>query len=196
MQHFWKKSKMTDSFLQRKQDVLSKLDKSSIGKWDEHIVSLCRKINSKENYYTTSSCSGRIILMIDQEKKGKDLFLFVSHDKIIFNQLKKKIEAALKNDKNVKFKSEPCILHVACKTLKDAEVFYEKGKDAGFKRLGIIGTSHGFTFELNSTEKIEFPIIQDKKLLVDDEFLKIIVDDANKKLEKSWEKIKKLEKLM
>jgi tRNA wybutosine-synthesizing protein 3 len=196
MQLFWKKSKMTDSFLQRKQDVLSKLDKSSIGKWDEHIISLCKKINSKENYYTTSSCSGRIILMIDQDKKGKDLFLFVSHEKITFNQLKKEIETAIKKNKKVKFKSEPCILHIACKTLEDAEVLYEKGKLAGFKRLGIIGTSHGFTFELNSTEKIEFPLIQNKKLLVDDEFLKLIVEDANNKLEKSWEKIKKLEKII
>jgi tRNA wybutosine-synthesizing protein 3 len=187
---------MIDSFLQRKQDILSKLDKSSIGKWDEHIISLCKKINTKENYYTTSSCSGRIILMIDQDKKGKDLFLFVSHDKITFNQLKKEIDSALKKNKKVKFKSEPCILHIACKTLEDAEVLYEKGKDAGFKRLGIIGTSHGFTFELNSTEKIEFPIIKNKKLLVDEEFLKIIVEDANNKLEKSWEKIKKLEKII
>jgi tRNA wybutosine-synthesizing protein 3 len=187
---------MTDSFLQRKADVLSKLDKSSIGKWDEHIISLCKKINLKENYYTTSSCSGRIILMIDQEKKGKDLFLFVSHEKITFNQLKKEIETTLKKNKKVKFKSEPCILHIVCKTLEDAEALYEKGKLAGFKRLGIIGTSHGFTFELNSTEKIEFPIIQNKKLLVDDEFLKIIVEDANNKLEKSWEKIKKLEKII
>lgn len=185
---------MIDSFNQRKQDILSKLDKSSIGKWDEHIISLCKKINSKENYYTTSSCSGRIILMIDQEKKGKDLFLFVSHEKISFAELKKQLELALKKNKNIKFKSEPCILHVACKTLEDTKILFEKGKDAGFKRLGIIGTSHGFTFELNSTEKIEFPIIQNKKLLVDEDFLKIILDDANNKLEKSWEKIRKLER--
>ena len=44
-------------FQKRKQDVLSKIDKSFIGKWDEKIVLLCDKINSLENYYTTSSCS-------------------------------------------------------------------------------------------------------------------------------------------
>ena len=194
---------MTDSFLQRKQDVLSKIDKSSIGKWDEKIASLCRKINLKDNFYTTSSCSGRILLMIDQDKKGEDLFVFVSHEKISFNQLKEELWVLLKkepnmveNRKRIKFKLEPCILHIACKTIDDAKVLFEKGKEAGFKRLGIIGTSHGFTFELNSTEKLEFPIIQNKKLLVDDNFLKIIVEDANKKLEKSWEKLKRLEKLI
>lgn len=184
-----------DSFLQRKQDVLSKLDKSSIGKWDKHILNLCKKINSKENFYTTSSCSGRILLMIEQDKKGENLFLFVSHEKVTFPQLKYQLNKLKLLNKKIKFKLEPCILHISCRTLEDAQTLFEKGKLAGFKRLGIIGTSHGFTFELNSTEKLEFPIIQNKKLLVDDNFLKIIIKDANKKLEKSWEKIKKLEKL-
>jgi tRNA wybutosine-synthesizing protein 3 len=187
---------MPDRFLQRKKDVLNKLDKSSAGKWDAKITSLCRKINLKENYYTTSSCSGRVILMIDQEKKGEDLFLFVSHEKISFNRLKKELELALKAGKNVKFKEEPCILHISCKTLEDAEIFYEKGKLAGWKRLGIIGTRNGFTFELNSTEKLEFPIIQNGKILVDHNFLKIITEDSNKKLEKNWLKIKKLSKII
>ena len=89
-----------DGFLQRKKDVLSKIDKSSIGKWDEKIISLCEKINSKENYYTTSSCSGRILLMVDQSKKGEDLFLFVSHDKVSFKELKEKLIEASKKNKN------------------------------------------------------------------------------------------------
>jgi tRNA wybutosine-synthesizing protein 3 len=187
-----RKIKMLNSFQQRKLDVLSKIDKSSVGKWDEKISGLCGEINSKENYYTTSSCSGRIVLMIDQEKKGEDLFLFVSHDKISFKKLKEELNSALKKNKDIKFKLEPCILHIACETLEDAEKLFEIGKNAGWKRLGIIGTSHGFTFELNSTEKLEFPIIQNKKILVNDNFLKIILEDANKKLEKSWMKIKKL----
>jgi tRNA wybutosine-synthesizing protein 3 len=187
---------MSDRFSQRKKDVLSKIDKSSIGEWDAKIAPLCKKINLKPNYYTTSSCSGRVILMVDQDKKGKGLFLFVSHDKISFNQLKKELDLALKKGKNIKFKEEPCILHISCKTLEDAEILYEKGKLAGWKRLGIIGTRNGFTFELNSTEKLEFPIIQNGKILVDDIFLKIITEDSNNKLEKNWMKIKKLEKII
>jgi len=188
-----------DNFQQRKTDVLLKIDKSSIGKWDKKIVKLCNKINKLENYYSTSSCSGRALLMIDQDKKGENLFCFISHDKISFNQLKDELNKLLKNKKTnqrIKFKLEPCILHVACKNLEDTKLFYDKGKEAGFKRLAIIGTSHGFTFELNSTEKLEFPIIEKNKLLVDDNFLKLIVKDSNKKLEKSWEKLDKLEKLI
>ena len=187
---------MINSFQQRKQDVLFKIDKSSIGKWDEKIISLCKKINSKENYYTTSSCSGRIILMIDQEKKGENLFFFVFHDKINLRELREQLNLALKKNKTIKFKLEPAIIHIACKTFKDAEKLFEIGKNAGWKRLGIIGTRNGFTFELNSTEKLEFPIIKNKKILVDDDFLKIIVDEANGKMEIGWGKIRKLEGLM
>lgn len=187
---------MIDSFQRRKKDILSKSDKSSIGEWDEEIKGLCGKINSLENYYTTSSCSGRIILMIDADKKGKDLFVFVSHRKVSFEELKKQINLASNKNNKIKFKFEPCILHIACKTLEDAEKFLEKGKLAGWKKSGIIGLRNGITVELNSTEKLEFPIIQDKKILVDDDFLKIVVDEASKKLEKSWRKIEKLQKII
>jgi tRNA wybutosine-synthesizing protein 3 len=74
-----------NQFNQRKKDILSKKDKSSRGKWDLRIISICDKINSFENYYTTSSCSGRIIVMKDEEKKGPDLFKFVSHDLVDFD---------------------------------------------------------------------------------------------------------------
>ena len=183
-------------FLKRKQDVLSKEDKSSIGKWDEKISSLCNKINSLENYYTTSSCSGRVLLMIDQDKKAENLFVFVSHDKISFKQLKEELAKAEKNKKQIKFKFEPCIIHIACKTLEDAEKIYEKGKMAGWKKSGIIEIKKNFIVELNASEKLELPIIQKGKLLVDDNFLKIIVEESNTKFEKVWVKIKKLEQAL
>jgi tRNA(Phe) wybutosine-synthesizing methylase Tyw3 len=50
--------------------------------------------------------------------------------------------------------------------------------------------------ELISTEKIEFPIINNGKALIDDNFLKIIVEKANKNLENGWIKIEKLLKIL
>lgn len=229
---------MADNFIQRKKDVLMKSDKSSKSKWDERIAGLCKKINSLENYYTTSSCSGRVVLMVNQDKKEEDLFLSVYHDEISMDEIKKQLnlvihphhqapnsqvhslmdypvnllathpkEKKFVNDEtklrvsnnkrdNIKFKFEPCIIHIACKDLKNAQKIYERGKLAGWKRSGIIGMRNGFTVELNSTEKMEFPIIFNKKILVGDEFLKVVVKEANKKLRKSWERIKRLEKII
>lgn len=182
-------------FAQRKKDVLSKKDKSHIGKWDEKILDLCEKINKSENYYTTSSCSGRIIIIVDQDKKARDLFLKRYHDLINLEQLKEDLEEVSKvNNKLIKFKLDPCALHVACKSLEDANKLYSKAKLAGWKKSGIIAIDKRYVVELSSTERLELPIISREKVLVDDEFLKILVKRANEKLKNTWKKIKNLEK--
>jgi len=186
---------MTDSFTQRKMEVLKKLDKSSKGDWDKPILKLCNKINKHENYYTTSSCSGRVLLMIDQEKKGKGLFNWVCHKNFTLQKLEKEIENLPKN-KPIKFKQDPCILHIACNSIKDAQILYDKAKKIGWKRSGLISFNKRIVLEINSTEKLEFPIVQHDGLLVEEDFLKAIVKDSNEKLEKGWEKIKELEKLI
>lgn len=181
-----------DSFNQRKVDVLEKLDKSSKRDWDKKIISLCNLINKSEKYYTTSSCAGRIVLMKDEEKKGEGLFLKVWHDKVDFEELKEELEKISSED-SVKFKTEPPIIHVACKDLESASRLLEEAKHIGFKRSGINAISKNIILELCSTEKLEFPIIKNKEILVDDKFLEIVVEKSNFLLEKGWEKLKKLE---
>lgn len=214
-----------DNFLQRKKDVLSKLDKSFKARrslashkssmidtkkaWDKRILGLCTKINSSNDYYTTSSCSGRVVLMLDEEKKQEGLFIKIYHDEISFEQLKKGLNDILnpssqspdhlalisvRKTHKIKFKLEPCILHVACQDLNCAQKLFDKAKFVGWKKSGIIATKNHIMLELNSTERLEFPIIHDGEVLVDDKFLKIIVNESNKKLKKSWEKIKKLKR--
>lgn len=252
---------MVVDFPQRKNSILFKQDKSLKGHWDEKIQRLCEKINSLENYYTTSSCSGRVVLMIDSEKKEKDLFLKVYHDLISFEELRedlniiinpahlpklsrlptrinksllmknsqdsyknkssmittelmcersepimsehserdylinfkqKRDKKSLINSNFIKFKSEPCILHVACADLESARKLYDKAKLAGWKKSGIIASGKRFVVELNSTEKLEFPIMAKGKILVSDEFLKLIVKKTNENLKKSWAKIERL----
>jgi len=199
---------------------LNKKDKSSIGEWDEHIEGLCDKINSLENYYTTSSCSGRIIVLKDVAKKGPGLFEFVSHDSVdekrFFEFLKEfsscppadhpgtRSQVRSQNlidsenfiqNSNLKFKSEPLILHIACRDLDSAKILLDKIRDAGFKRAGIISLGKNIIIEIIGTEKMEFPLVKDGKLLVNWDFLKIVLERANSNLERGWEKIKKLRKL-
>jgi len=185
-----------ENFDKRKKDVLLKEDKSAIGRWDKKIVSLCNKINSLSNYYTTSSCSGRILLIIDQDKKAENLFVFVSHEKVNLKNLEDKIKKGVLLKKDIKFKLESFILHINSRSLEDAKKFLEIGKKAGFKKVGIIGLKNGFTLEIQGSEKLEFPIIKNKKVIVGDDFLKIVIKEANKKLETNWKKIKQLEKLV
>ena len=179
-----------DSFLRRKTSVLSKIDKSFIGKWDEKIIPLCNKINSSPNYYTTSSCAGRIVLMISQNKKSHNLFLKISHELISFNWLKNNLNK-IKN-KLIKFKCEPTILHVVCRNLESASLLLEKAKSSGMKHSGIHCLRRNITLEIHGDDRLEFPIFNKNKVLVDDDFLKLATKESNEKLKKSWKMIKKL----
>ena len=188
-----------ESFDKRKKDVLGKSDKSSKNNWDEKIIPLCNKINSLKDYYTTSSCSGRIVLIMDFDKKVSNLFLYVSHDKINLKEFKKTLERASKNknkNKTIIFKQEPCGLHIACRTLKDAQIILDKAKKVGWKKSGIISSSKRFIVEILGTEKLEFPIMGNKKILVNDIFLNLIINRSNDNLEKSWKKINNLNKIL
>ena len=186
--------KEKDNFILQKEKQLAKVDKSSIGGWDPKIKKLCDKINKKKNYYTTSSCAGRVVLLKYSDIKQEDAFLFRTHEKIKFEELKSSLERILKEyDGVVEFQQTSCIMHVSCKTLSDSQEIVNQAKESGWKRSGIMGGKRNMV-ELHSTESISFPIISDGKILVSDEFLKIIVKQANEKLERVWEKINRLEK--
>lgn len=185
----------SDLFLKRKKDILEKLDKSSIGNWDKMIISLCNKINKSKDYYTTSSCAGRILLMIDKDKKGPGVFLWVSHNLIKLKELKSALNS-VNFTGFVKFKQEPAIMHVACRSLQSAQTLIDKAKFVGWKRSGIIASGKRFVVELMGTEKLEFLIMNGGRVLVDDFYLELVVKKSNENLLKTWKKIEGLKKLV
>lgn len=184
---------MRDEFQFRKKNQLNKEDKSNEQQIDEKIKNLCEKINKQKEYYTTSSCSGRIVLVKGLADKAENVFLFKSHDKIKFNELKKAISNIDYKDL-IYFKQEPFILHVACLSLEKAEDLLDKARDAGFKKKGIITTRSRIVVELIGSEKLELPIMNKNELLIDEDYLKLLIKETNLRLERSWEKIVKLEK--
>lgn len=187
-------------FSEDKENVLGKIDKSKKGAVDEGIKELVDKINSMGAYYTTSSCSGRILLISfpEENRKYNVEWLFVSHEIVSFDDVKGKLawivaDFKKKDNKNgVWFKEESMIMHICCRTIEDASRLIETAKHAGFKRSGINTLSNRIMLELVSTENMDVPVIKNGKLLVEDSYLKILVDEANKKLKRTNGKIKKL----
>jgi len=183
-----------------KKNALEKIDKSKKGAIDKDIKKLVDKINSFSCYYTTSSCSGRILLISfpEDNKKYNVEWLFVSHDLVDFRTVKENLNKIILNFKNdnikndVWFREESTIMHVCCKTMEDASRLIEISKHIGFKRSGINAVHNRIILELVSTENMDTPVIKDGKLLVNDEYLKILVKEANKKLKRTKEKTKKL----
>jgi tRNA wybutosine-synthesizing protein 3 len=182
------------TFERRKEDCLKKDDKSSIGLWDLAIQKLCEKINKNPNYYTLSSCSGRIVLIKNLDKKQAGMFVFRTHSLVKLAEIKKALGVAEKNKEDLMFKQETCILHVCCKTLESAELLLNKSRECGWKNSGIMSTSGRIVLELRSTEYLALPVMNAGKLLVSDDFLKILVIESNKRMKKTWDKIDRLEK--
>jgi len=184
------------AFQKEKNDFLRKKDKSKKGSIDIKIKKLVDRINSLEGFYTTSSCSGRILLLAipRSNKKNEVQYLFCSHKKIQFKDFKKIIHSKLpKND--VWFKVEPVILHIASENLNSAKKILNTARNIGFRRSGIISLGKNrVTMEFVSTEKIETIVSKNGKLVIDDNYFKILIKEGNRKLEKTWEKIERLYK--
>ena len=183
------------SFTKQKTDFLSKKDKSRKGSIDNKIKKLVDKINSLEDLYTTSSCAGRILLLAipNSNKKNEVKYLFCSHKKIQYNNLKKIIKKRKFPKNDVWFRVEPVILHVACKNLENAKKLLNIARNIGFRRSGIISVGKSkIIMELVSTEKIDAIVSKNRKLLIDENYFKVLVEEGNEKLERTWKKIDKL----
>jgi tRNA wybutosine-synthesizing protein 3 len=180
------------TFDNEKQTFLAKQDKSVKGSIDSHIRQLCDLINSKGDFYTTSSCSGRIVLikLAGSGKKNEAEWLFVSHDEAGIYNLKNELSALPEGQ--VWFRFEPFILHVAAKSTGDAKRLLEIVQSLGIKRSGIISLGNKIVIEIIGTERIDAIISKESKLLVSDDYLELLVEDANQKLRKNWEDIRKI----
>jgi len=182
-------------FDQQKRLCLEKLytiDKSRKGSIDKPILQLIEYINSLNNYYTTSSCSGRIYLFTEANKKPDVKWLYMSHEKVNAKKIIEVLKDKLPKQR-IWLKQENLILHVACRTVDDANKILNIARNIGFRRSGIIADANIIIVEICSTESIDVPVAKKGKLLVSTEYLKFIVKIANQKFMKGREKLKRLE---
>jgi tRNA wybutosine-synthesizing protein 3 len=186
-----------DYFDETKKSMLEKLykpDKSFKGTVDEDAIPIINELNSKNNYYTTSSCSGRISLFYESSsgKKQDAGSTFVKHELVS----KKEVLDALKEipEETLWFKMETPIFHVACRTNEDAEKLLGVCMKLGFKRSGITSIGRRVMVEIIFNDKMEVPISMNKNLFVDDKFIGFLVQKANDKFIKNNKLLKSFEK--
>jgi len=177
-------------FEKQKKLQLKRRDFSKKGEIDRPIKSLVKKINQNKNYYTTSSCSGRIVILTEGKKKHDAEWFFVSHGKI------REIKLSKLPKEPLWFKFEPMILHVACRTMEDAQGIVDKAKQSGFKHSGIMATSNRIIAEIRGTDFISTIISKGNKLAIDKKYLRLLTTEANKKLERNFKKIRKFKQMV
>jgi tRNA(Phe) wybutosine-synthesizing methylase Tyw3 len=186
---------MHSSFEEFKKHVLQRPDKSAKKSIDEKIKPLCNCINALPGFVTLSSCSGRITLTTQTNKK-LSTWIYTTHDLAkpsdVLSALK---EYSLqgKDLPRVEFKQESAILHLALPTPEQAICFINSAaRQCGFGRFGITSIQPDHTVvELICLQHLSVPVF-DQTILVEEEYLSYLVELANVKLQKSWQAIEKL----
>jgi tRNA wybutosine-synthesizing protein 3 len=183
-------------FDNEKRCFLGKLDKSRKGAIDRPVKELIGLINSSNDYYTTSSCSGRITLMTSPppRKKYEAVWLYMTHGR----PDKQKIRKSLKTvpDDQVWLKMESFILHLRASSLPAAEVILAAAKKAGFKHTGIISLRRKIIIEIFGADRLDVPIADKGSLLLADDYLGYLIDQADMKLQQNLSRILKFEKIL
>ncbi|XP_073348296.1 tRNA wybutosine-synthesizing protein 3 homolog [Pagrus major] len=183
---------MDKTFLQWKRQCLNKLDLSKKASVDEHIEHVVSLLNSCEEYFTTSSCSGRIIL-IDGAPERSDVqkqncvWLFVSHKKCNCDDV---VCAVARSSGDAVLKFEPFVLHVQCRRLDDAQLLHSVAINSGFRNSGLTVSKTGkIITAVRCTHGLEVPLSHEGKLLVEHEYINFLTQIANQKMEENLRRI-------
>ncbi|HII29457.1 hypothetical protein COT48_01230 [Candidatus Woesearchaeota archaeon CG08_land_8_20_14_0_20_47_9] len=175
-----------NNFPLSKQNTLNKQDKSKKGSIDNPISGIVNYINKLPDYFTTSSCSGRIVLFRAGRPKYKAEVLFVSHDEVKasgLSRLKKHILAAAGSKTNTLWlKQESFILHTCCRDIKAAERLLKLAASLNLKHSGIISLGRKTIVELVGAKQIQLPLVAEGQLLINEDKLGLIIKLLNKRM--------------
>jgi len=179
----------------KKRTLTEKKDMSKAGGIDKQIVPLIDLINSKGDFYTTSSCAGRVLIFEKTEdaKKNQVNWLLSSHEPVEMNQVKEVLKD-LKLD--VWFAFQPLIMHVRARDLKNAHSLIQLAREVGLKRGGVISLEEKPLVEIQGVDEIATIIAKNGKLIIDDDYLNTLIDQANKKMAKNSERSNRLRELI
>ncbi len=158
---------------------------------DKELIPMIEYVNSLNDYYTTSGCAGRISLLHDLGSKLDSEMIVKWHRKVENDEILRLIKPV---NGIVWFMYEPMIVHIVSRTAAGAKKVLEIGLSSGFKRTGIRAfKEERYMVEICSTERIDVPVVENKKRLVDDDYVRYLVGLANKKFVQGQKKLVRLE---
>jgi len=182
-------------FLDGKKSALEQLTKATSAKQvDSGIQPILNIINNSDEFYTTSSCFGRIVILeiptIGNKKEAK--FLGKWHRSIELNDLLSAIKKA--KEGQLWILSQSPIIHITAISDYAADKILKIAIACGFKNSGLKSIGKRIVIEILSTERLDAPIGKNGKVFCNNEHLDLLVKISNEIIEKSTLKLKKLEK--
>jgi len=181
-------------FLTAKERALNSLNKAfREEKTDNNIISLLNIINNIKEFYTTSSCEGRTVLLeiprIGDKRRAK--FLGKWHDTVNIDDIK---EASKKAEKGlIWLLAQSPVVHIGCANINIADKLLKISIASGFKHSGLKSSKRKYIVEICSTERLDSPVGKDGFLFCNEDYLQLLVDISNEIYRVSKVKIHKLE---
>lgn len=159
---------------------------------DEPAMALVDEINEKHDYFTSSSCYGRIMLINFAGEKGRANFVERWHRNVTYDEVKKALDKA---NGVIWLRMEPLILHVSCRDVDAASRLLKAKWSAGIKRGGIFSVADGrVQVEVEGTQRVEALLKVNDVQVVNNDYVNNIVKIANERFKKNvidWEKLRK-----
>jgi len=180
-------------FIENKKYTMKKLENAKKeNKVDAGIISILDLINSYDEYYTSSSCYGRIVLLelpeLGDKKNAK--WLGKWHRQIRSDELLKAFTNAEKG--MLWLLAQSPIIHIFAKDFRSADKLVKTAVSCGFKHSGFKTTDKNIIVEVASTERLDSPVGKDKVLFYNKDHVDFLVDIANDIFQKSNSKLIRL----
>jgi len=164
------------------------------GYFDVDILDLVKKINEYQDMYTTSSCSGRIILIRSSQpwKKDESSILGKWHNGVEIRELLELLKRYGKSS-NIWLILQSPIVHVVCRNVELAVRLIRLARSCGFRYSSIIShSSYGYVAEIMSSERLDIPVVLNGSRIINDEKLEEVVNYLNERLRNSKKRIERL----
>ena len=186
-------------FSQYKAKAMGKLENAkSEGLVDEGVIEVLDAFNSHPDIFTTSSCAGRLQLIVlpDIGRKDSVELRKTWHRPVKFEEVKEALDNLdVPSNSIVILQGQSPIFHVACRTMELAQKFRGIVHSQGWKYSSLItGNEDKWVVEILSASRIDNLLFRDGVIdPPDDERLKFIIEESNKILIKGQSRLEALE---
>ena len=191
----------------------ARVDRSRKGCVDAPVEELCARVNSSQDYYTTSSCSGRLALFQEprapggdggdetdfdpKRKRGGGEWLYLEHGLADAEAVVRAASCARDTSPHagpLTLRFEPFILAVECRSAQAAAALVAAAVGAGLRESGIAPSNKRHVCSVRCSVRLEVPVALNGELLVSDRYLRTLVRLSNGKMHDNWARIERFEK--
>ena len=186
-------------FNQYKAKAMEKLEEAkSEDLVDEGVIEVLNAFNSHPDIFTTSSCAGRLQLIVlpDIGRKDSVELRKTWHSPVEFQEVKDSLDnLVIPPNSIVILQGQSPIFHVSCRTMELAQKFRGIVHSQGWKYSSLItGNEDKWVVEILSASRIDNLLYRDGVIdPPDDDRLKFIIEESNKILIKAQSRLEALE---